>query len=101
LDFNMQFLAAEERYLYAPGEKQMHLGLLSTHPDWDGHNFGAAHVHWGMSLAKRMDLPVTLIATPAGWPLYDSLGFDSVANITIATLDESEDLWFEYMRYEL
>jgi len=100
-DFNRQFSVAEEHYVIDFPHKQMHLGLLCTHPDWDGHGFGAAHCEWGMDLAKSMDVPVTLVATPAGWPLYDLLGFESVANITIKTLDEPEDLWFEYMRYEI
>lgn len=100
LDFNRQFLAAEEHYIWSLPEKQMHLALLGTHPDWDGHGFGAAHCEWGMEMAKKMDVPTTLMATPAGWPLYDSLGFDSVANVTIETLGELEDLWYEYMRYD-
>ena len=100
LDFNRQFLAAEEHYIWSLPEKQMHLALLGTHPDWDGHGFGAAHCQWGMEMARGMDVSTTLMATPAGWPLYDSLGFDSVANITIETLGELEDLWYEYMRYD-
>jgi len=100
LDYNRQFRAADEHYVYEFPRKQMHLSLLATHPDWDGHGFGAAHCRWGMEMAKRMDVPVTLIATPAGWPLYDQLGFESIANISIKTLDEPEDLWYEYMRYD-
>lgn len=99
LDYERQFSVAEKHYVLDFPHKQMYLGLLGTHPDWDGHGFGAAHCQWGVEMARGMGVPVTLIATPAGWPLYDSLEFESVANITIETLDEPENLWFEYMRY--
>lgn len=100
LDFERQLAAAVKRYVYDLPQRQMYLGLLATHPEWDGHGFGAVQCHWGMEMAKEMDVPVTVIGTPAGWPLYDSLGFESVANITIKTLGEMEDLWYEYMRYD-
>lgn len=44
-------------------------------------------------------MPVTLLATPAGYPLYDSLGFESVENATISMLDGLGELWFEVMRW--
>lgn len=102
VDAHRQYSIAEERYVLGFKRKQLYLGLLATHPSWDGFGFGAMHVRWGIHLAKRMEVPVTLIATPAGWPLYEELGFSDAANITIKTLDweEDEDLWFEYMRYE-
>lgn len=101
LDYNRQFLAAMVRYVWSLPQKQMYLAVLGTHPDWDGHGFGAAHCHWGMDMARGMGVPTTLMATPAGWPLYDSLGFGSVANVTIETLGKLENLWYEYMRYDI
>ncbi|KFA55130.1 hypothetical protein S40293_08682 [Stachybotrys chartarum IBT 40293] len=103
-DAQRQSLAYEKRYIEDSKEKQLYLALLATHPSWDGHGFGAAHVQWGLEKARAMEgcETVTLLGTPAGWPLYDSLGFDSVTNLTITTLDEDmDDLWFEYMRYDL
>ncbi|KAK5094919.1 hypothetical protein LTR70_003766 [Exophiala xenobiotica] len=100
LDVERQTSAAIKRYVYDLPHTQLYLSLLATHPEWDGHGFGAVHCHWGMEMAKEMNVPVTLIGTPAGWPLYDSLGFKSVANITIKTLGKMEDLWYEYMRYD-
>lgn len=97
--YSKQFSAAEERYVDNYPGTQVYLNILATHPNWDGQGFGAAQCHWGMAMASEMGRPTTLLATPAGWPLYDSLGFESVANITIKTLDSFDDLWFEYMRY--
>ena len=44
-------------------------------------------------------MPVTLLATPAGYPLYDSLGFEGVKNATMPMLDRLGELWFEVMRW--
>ncbi|KAI1363202.1 hypothetical protein F5Y08DRAFT_354722 [Xylaria arbuscula] len=103
IDFQRQMDIAEKRYIFDFPEPQLLLSLLATHPSWDGHGFGAANVKWGIERATKLGkhLPVTLLATPAGWPLYDSLHFESVANITINTVDDDlDDLWFEYMRHD-
>lgn len=76
LNFSRQFSLAEKHYVNEYPGKQVYLALLATHPDWDGHGFGATHCQWGMAMAAEMKAPVTLIATPAGWPLYDELGFE-------------------------
>jgi hypothetical protein len=108
-----QIQAAEKKYIEDAYEHQLYLGVLATHPDWDGHGFGAAQVEWGMEKAKaeekllpqiegrKVKVPVTLMSTPAGYPLYKSLGFESVANVTIALLDNFDGgtTWFEYMRW--
>ena len=101
-DVDRQFNATHKHYIEDFPREQLYLGLLATHPDWDGHGFGARHVQWGLDLAKNKNVPVTLIATPAGWRLYDGLGFESLANITYKTFEweEDEELWFEYMRRE-
>jgi len=44
-------------------------------------------------------MPVTLLSSPAGYPLYDSLGFESVKNATVGMLDGLGELWFEVMRW--
>ncbi|KAK5111648.1 hypothetical protein LTR62_004753 [Meristemomyces frigidus] len=89
----------EDIYFRNLTSPQLYLNLLATHPDWDGHGFGAAQVEFGMEVAKARDAPVTLIATPAGYPLYDSLGFSSGANLTLEMYDGLGTLWFEYMRW--
>ena len=97
---------------FSPWEKesvwqdQLYLNLLATHPSWDGNGFAARQVRWGMKLSRREDearsstVPVTLLATPAGWPLYESLGFEGVENATISMLDGLGELWSEVCRWD-
>jgi len=47
----------------------------------------------------KRTIPVTLLATPAGWPLYESLGFEGVENATIRMLDGLGELWFEVCKW--
>jgi GNAT superfamily N-acetyltransferase len=108
-----QMQAAMQTFIDGAYERQLYLGVLATHPDWDGHGFGAAQVEWGLKLAqaeetrlsllqgKPIKLPVTLLATPAGYPLYKSLGFESVANVTFELLAPfpQSTTWWEYMRW--
>lgn len=101
-DFSAQFAVAKQKYIdvaYPSG--QVYLALLATHPDYDGHNFGATHCRWGMDLAvKRVKgEPVTLMATPEGYPLYKSLGFEEVKNVTLEFLDGLGGSWSEVMRW--
>ncbi|KAH9887133.1 hypothetical protein F4778DRAFT_434564 [Xylariomycetidae sp. FL2044] len=85
------------------GAQQAYLGGLATHPRWDGHGFAAAHLRWGMALADARGLPTTLSATPAGHPVYRSVGFGDVYNITVERLDggDGEVFWFEVMKYPI
>lgn len=97
-DYERQ-LDAKSRFLDQAYPKQLYLNTLATHPDWDGYGFAAMNLHWGFELANTSKIPVTLIATPAGYPLYDDIGFRSIKNITIETLDGWGEgfLWFEAM----
>ena len=101
LEFNRQNAAVAHKYFHLPYAHQFYLNLLATHPDWDGNGFGARHVEWGqnVSLGLEPKMPVTLLASPAGYPLYDSLGFESVKNATMPMLDGLGSLWFEVMRW--
>jgi hypothetical protein len=100
-DYQRQFTPEETRYIDEAYPEQLYLSMLATHPDWDGHGFAAMNLHWGIELAKTLDNPVTLIATPAGYPLYDDTGFQSLKNISIQTLDGwgQGSLWYEVMEY--
>lgn len=87
------------RYVYNFKRSQLLLNLIATHPDWDGHNFAAEQIEVGLQKAAEAEMPVALIGTPAGYPLYDSLGFKSLANITIERMDHDGSFWMEYMRW--
>ncbi|KAK0777642.1 hypothetical protein LTS16_022580 [Friedmanniomyces endolithicus] len=99
-DLAQQLSLAVEKYIRNLTEPQLYLNLLATHPDWDGHGFGAEQVEAGLQEAARVGMPVTLLASPDGWPLYDSLGFRSLANITHEMFDGLGTLWSEYMRWD-
>jgi hypothetical protein len=115
--FIRQTNAIEEKY-FSPSvyPDQLYLNILATHPDWDGHGFGARQVEWGMNLSRTLEsgkseqmldssslklgVPVTLLATPAGWLLYDSLGFEGLKNATVEMVDGDGELWYEVMQWD-
>jgi hypothetical protein len=100
-DLDCQLGAAATQYIDDAYPKYLYLASLATHPDWDGYGFAALSLHWGTKLANTLEEPVTLIATPAGYPLYNDFGFRSLKNVSIKTLDgwEGGSLWFELMEY--
>lgn len=109
LDYSNAMQAAERTYLFEPFARQLELSLLATHPDWDGHGFAARHLHWGKAkLAELNDgleafenrMPITLMGTPSGYPLYCSEGFEKLHNVTIERLDGEGLLWVEAMKYD-
>lgn len=105
-DFERQMAVIEKEYFSTAYPQQLYLNILATHPSWDGHGFAARLVNWGKDISRELAdkaWTVTLLATPAGFPLYDSLGFDSVANVTISMLERvngMDNLWFEVMRWQ-
>ncbi|KAM0719326.1 hypothetical protein Q7P37_005231 [Cladosporium fusiforme] len=99
-DANAQTAAIERQYLHSLAPSQLYLNLLATHPSWDGHGFGARHITWGQEFAQSLGYPLTLLATPAGYPLYASLGFTGLKNATVEMLDGLGELWFEVMEWD-
>jgi hypothetical protein len=119
-------VTAIEQHYFSPSiyPSQLYLNLLATHPDWDGHGFGARQVEWGMNLSRTLEsektleisdssssslarssslslgIPVTLLATPAGWVLYDEMGFEGVKNATVEMVDGDGELWYEVMEWD-
>lgn len=100
---------ALNEYLIKPYGPQFSLALLATHPEWDGNGFASRHLHWGKEQLAEMNqapehadhrLPLTLLGTPAGYPLYISEGFEGLKNITIERLDGEGIIWFEAMKYD-
>jgi hypothetical protein len=100
LDHKQKYMReAEKVYLDDVYPRQVYLGGLATHPKWDGNGFAKVHLDWGMALADKIGLPTTLLASPAGYPLYTSVGFESLHNATIERLDGKGTIWFEVMKY--
>jgi len=114
-DFDRQMQPVFQKYFFTDYPQQLYLNLLATHPDWDGNGFAARHVRWGMELSRGRDgkmeiggqgvgeaktIPVTLLSSPAGWPVYEELGFEGVENATVAMLDGLGKLWFEVSKWD-
>lgn len=99
---------AERAYLDEPLGAQLRLALLATHPSWDGHGFAARHLRWGKGKVAALNrrrgrehrLPITLLATPAGYPLYRREGFEGLKNVTVERLDGEGVFWYEAMKYD-
>ena len=103
IDHDRQEAAISRKYIDHGLPRQLYLNLIATHPKWDGHGFAARHLQWGKELSQRLPespWPITLLATPAGWPLYKSVGFEDVVNATVTMLDGLGTLWYEVMRWD-
>ena len=111
IDFDRQVKDAQDRYLdsvYAR-QDQLYLGMLATHPDYQRHGAGAALVNAGISMGKHTyegeNVTATLIATEAGEPLYMHLGWRSMHNFTVRSLDvingTREEWRFDIMSHAL
>ena len=99
LHYSGRMSAAKDKYLDKPLGPQLYLGLLATHPGWDGNGFAAVQLGWGKAQLGRLGaevgggggggggLPLTLLASPAGYPLYVSEGFEGLKNATVERLD--------------
>ena len=105
LHFQQFMEDAEREYLAEPFGAQLYLGMLATHPSWDGNGFAAQHLRWGKAQLELLRkppghrLPMTLLATPAGFPLYVDEGFKGLENITMERLDGNGLFWHEAMSY--
>ena len=110
-DFLRQVNDAKKKYLddvYAH-RNQLYLDSLATHPDYQRQGAGSALVRSGVRIGRDVygneNVTATLIATEAGEPLYRYLGWDSIRNFTVKSLDvvngTREEWRFDVMKYEL
>lgn len=97
LHWEEEFMPYKRRYIDKAYGSQVYLNGLATHPDFDGRGFAAAQVEWGKNLARRRGENVTLIATPAGYQLYRTIGFEEIANLTFTKVGGEFLTWFEVM----
>lgn len=113
IDYDHQITMAQRKYLdqpYPPSH-QYYLDTLATHPDYQRRGAGGALVTSGLDFADQIrhpddNLTATLMATQAGEPLYLHLGWDSLENFTVTSLDEldggGKEVWvFDAMKYDL
>lgn len=79
------------------------LGLLCVHREAQRQGVGAALVQWGLDRSKEEGLPAYLEASPAGFPLYQKLGFDKIDTMIVKAEDwhGDRDLQYNVMRHDV
>ena len=82
------------------GERQVHLLILATHPDYQRQGAGTRHCQWGIELAKEQKSAVTLFSSPMGTRLYSELGFKMLDHVTVQVAGEEEKLSIGVMTYD-
>jgi predicted N-acetyltransferase YhbS len=83
------------------GEKQLYLGMLACHPDYQKRGAGEILVRWGIDKAKAEELTVTLFASPMGTKLYSRMGFKDIGSFPTQVEVEKEVLVTPGMVLEL
>jgi len=100
MDMDHKSTAAKRNYVDEPfGENQLYLQLLSTHPEFQLHGAGTRLVSRGVEVGRKNDVNVTLIALPTAEGFYEHIGFNSVVNFTISSVDEDESFRYNVMAY--
>lgn len=59
------------------------LDYLGVHPDHQRRGIGKQLLNWGLDKAREQDKDVYLIATPAGFPLYQAVGFENLGSFLL------------------
>jgi GNAT superfamily N-acetyltransferase len=72
------------------------LGLLCVHRDAQRKGVGAALVQWGLDRSREERLPAYLEASPAGFPLYQKLGFNKIDTMIVKAEDWHGDRDLQY-----
>ena len=93
-------LSQAQKDLVDPIGRYYELKLLATHPTWDGHGFAAMSVKWGLEMAKHLRVPAIVMSSREGFNLYQSLGFETLKNISIPKLEGPGHLLYHLMKHE-
>lgn len=83
------------------GSDQLYLDTLATHPEHQLRGSGTRLVTQGTDIGTQEHVNVTLIAEPTARTFYLHLGFSSVDNVTIMSVDRDEKFSFSVMKYKL
>jgi GNAT superfamily N-acetyltransferase len=101
IDFDHKITAAKRKYVDEPfGTNQLYLEMLGTNPHYQSRGAGTRLVTSGLEVARSNHVNVTLIAQPTAEVFYLHLGFTSVANISIPSVDNDESFRFNVMVYD-
>jgi GNAT superfamily N-acetyltransferase len=99
--FDVALATAKKERLDQPyGDRQVHLLILATHPDYQRHGAGTRHCQWGIDLARERRSAVTLFSSPMGTKLYTQLGFKMLDHVTVQVPGEEEKLCIGVMAYD-
>ncbi|KAI1108005.1 acyl-CoA N-acyltransferase [Nemania sp. NC0429] len=91
--YHADALAAKQRLFEEPfGDRQLYLGMLECHPDYQRRGAGGMLVAWGINKARADKLTLTLFASPMGARLYKRLGFRDVGTFRTQVPGEDEYL---------
>jgi N-acetylglutamate synthase-like GNAT family acetyltransferase len=74
-------------FLSANAEFCKDVGVIAVHQDYQRRGVGTLLVQWGLAEAERLQLPIYLQASTAGYPLYLKLGFHKVDTVVIKAED--------------
>lgn len=89
-EFARAVTVAFDRYFGKLGNRQVHLWLLATHPDFRRRGAGTMLCNWGMEKAKEKGHPITVLASPMGKQLYMELGYRFLGSVHCQVDDEEE-----------
>lgn len=73
------------------GPRQLHLQILATHPRYQRRGAGKALCEWGLQLAERVSVPITVFASPMGRILYQRTGFVPVDEVRIKAMENDNE----------
>jgi predicted N-acetyltransferase YhbS len=79
-----------DHYFAAYGKQQIHLWLLTTHPDFRRQGAGTRLCNWGLEEARKKGWMLTVVASAMGKSLYEHLGYKLVGTLKIQADGEDE-----------
>ena len=101
--FKAEIAKAKKHYFDDPfGDRQLHLQILATHPNYRRRGAATKLCKVGMELAANNDLIVSLFASPMGRDLYKHLDFQEVIGVFVQVDGDlpEEQLDIKGMRWE-
>lgn len=100
IDWEHKFTAEKRKHVdNVFGTDQLYLDTLGTHPRYQLRGSGTRLVNTGIEFARREGVNVTLIAQPTAETFYLHLGFVSVKNISVTSVDGDQAFRYNVMAY--
>ncbi|KAF3025623.1 hypothetical protein E8E14_012994 [Neopestalotiopsis sp. 37M] len=100
LEFANTLSDAFEKHFAKYAGNQLHLWLLTTHPDYRHRGAGTALCRWGMQLAQQKGQPVTVLASSMGQMLYEHLCFQTLGKVVVQAPGEEDQLHIACLEWQ-